>query len=180
MPTFGYQHMMPVPPPGAPAGAQAAAVHPPVAKSDVTCNTSKEMSMMLAHQNHTTEHTLFEMANVLLTPNGKFILDKVFERVSPLGFGYGAMPPPQQPAKGVSGVHGPAGPMLMMLTPQHQSVINYANMYGNEMSPLTEAVMPMFALPSNYAMLHPHQMCPPPPPSQEEDTKAAARRYDLQ
>ncbi|CAN3377155.1 hypothetical protein DIURU_003594 [Diutina rugosa] len=169
---FGYQQMMQAPPTANPA------IPPPPAKSDVTCNTSKEISMMSAHQNHTTEHTSFEMAHVSSTPNGKFILDKVFERVSPSGFGYGSMPPPSQPIKGANTVPGASGPMLMMSTPQHQSVINYA-MYGSEMSPSTEAVMPMFASPTNYAMLHPHQMCPQPPPPQDEDAKAHAKRYDL-
>ncbi|CAN3360450.1 hypothetical protein DICA3_D17392 [Diutina catenulata] len=119
--------------------------------ADVTINSSKELSMM-SHPNQTTEHTSFEMAGVSSTPNGKFILDKVFERPSPNGYvGYGQMPPP----------NAKMGPqqyqqqqLMMMSTPQHQSVMNYVNSLYSEVSPLQEGALPVFASPTHYPILN--------------------------
>ncbi|CCE78531.1 Piso0_001157 [Millerozyma farinosa CBS 7064] len=92
-----------------------------------------------------TEHTSFEIGGLSSTPNGKYVLDKVFDKNSPHGYQwqtYSGMPPPsqgtriqhtqQQPIQQLSQQQQQQQQqqhsmmmMMMMSTPQHQNVMNY-------------------------------------------------------
>ncbi|KAK6464057.1 hypothetical protein DFJ63DRAFT_311354 [Scheffersomyces coipomensis] len=150
---------------------------------NISINTSKEISIMsgvgnTSHLNLTsgTDQSM-ELGGITTTPNGKFFLDKVFDKNSPqtqnlLNSTYYmiqqqqqqhqqqlqqhniSMPPPtnakqQQQLYQQQMVHPsqynlqpqqqsqqPQHPIMMMMsTPQHQNVINYANYGSDNLSP---------------------------------------------
>lgn len=143
---------------------------------NLSINTSKELSMISGGSNTSnlnmttnTDHSSFELAGLSSTPNGKYFLDKVFEKQSPqtqhllnqVGNNFmthqGAMPPPnkQQHPQHIQMIHPQQQlhpqqhqqqqqqqPMMMMMmsTPQHHNVVNYSpQLYGNDMSPSADS-----------------------------------------
>ena len=123
---------------------------PPPASLQPGMSDSKENSvnnaMNTSHLNlsASTDHTSFEIAGQhasTTTPNGKYFLDKVFEKPSPANHGqyvmqgYHNMPPPPAGSRPPTYHDMQQGPMVMMMsTPQHQNVVNYP-VPNNESSP---------------------------------------------
>lgn len=136
-----------------------------------TANSSKEFSIISGNNSSvntsgsnlnmsSTDHTSFELGGLSSTPNGKFFLDKMFDKPSPQSSqafnggqyyaihglqpqAYGTMAPPrsQHPPSSLQmppGQHQQPMMMMMMSTPQHQNVLNYGPVvYGSgaEVSP---------------------------------------------
>lgn len=138
-PPVHQMYMYPTPAaPGRPVPPPPATLQPgPSDSKDNSLNNSMNTSHL--NMSASTDHSSFEIANqhTTTTPNGKYFLDKVFEKPSPANqgqymmSGYHSMPPPlaRPPYQEV-----PHGPMVMMMsTPQHQNVVNYP--VGHESSP---------------------------------------------
>lgn len=130
-----------------------------------TANSSKEFSIISGNNSSvntsgsnlnmsSTDHTSFELGGLSSTPNGKFFLDKMFDKTSPQSSqaynanqyyaihglqpqALAAMPPPRSQHSLSSqhmgpGQHQPPMMMMMMSTPQHQNVLNYGPVvYGS-------------------------------------------------
>lgn len=108
-------------------------------------DNSVNNSMNTSHLNlsASTDHSSFEIAgqHASTTPNGKYFLDKVFEKPSPnnpgqyIMQGYHNMPPPPPGSRPHQYQDIQQGQMVMMMsTPQHQNVVNYP-VANNESSP---------------------------------------------
>lgn len=102
-------------------------------------NNSMNISGLNVSQN--TEHTSFDFGALSSTPNGKFFLDKMFEKPSPqsqnlinqmiMSGNYSGMPPPQpksQPnTNGTSIQFQQNTQVMMMSTPNHQHMYSLNN-----------------------------------------------------
>lgn len=155
---------------------------------NVSMNTSsKEVSLISGNSNSmntsnlnmsSTDHSSFELGGLSSTPNGKYFLDKMFDKPSPQSLqtlnnqyysmnqsSLSNMPPPNpnssRPPPAAVPQHQmlqsqqQQNPMMMMMmmmsTPQHQNVVNYGpNIYNsaNEISPTSEN---QFASNSNHS-----------------------------
>lgn len=146
--------------------------------NDSTNISSKESSLLSGHGHNTTfnsshlnisssDHASFDMCGLSSTPNGKFILDRLFEKPSPKlqGVPNQQMPNAQPPA---SQMPPPKIPLfltssqqylMMMSTPQHLNVLNCSFATNpDELSPSGKGQLSAFAynslqLYSNMGML---------------------------
>ena len=142
---------------------------------NVSMNTSsKEVSLISGNSNSmntsnlnmsSTDHSSFELGGLSSTPNGKYFLDKMFDKPSPQSHpnqyypmhqhSLSNMPPPNpntsRPPPAVAQhnllhaqqqqQHPMMMMMMMMSTPQHQNVVNYgSSVYNstNEISPTSD------------------------------------------
>ncbi|ODV65447.1 hypothetical protein HYPBUDRAFT_7631 [Hyphopichia burtonii NRRL Y-1933] len=113
---------------------------PPPSKRKDDSDISKESNSSVNSNLNmsSTDHSSFELGNILSTPNKKFVLDKMFDKPSPNlhynQYNQYNMPPPrihqppppqQHPQQQQQHPQQPVMMMMMMSTPQHQNVLNY-------------------------------------------------------